>query len=337
MTAGEILAQIEKNFFKGAGLSKACKLSGEDRKSYVLAQVERLLATMYGSSPLAVHLSDQFWTADEGRKIMYENDPLFSMEERASLTDKETARLELILEIAGLCHDIGLYQRFDLKQVLGIRNKWWVSNKRLVEWLTTTEYEHIAMCVAYIMRKQAISAYEDAYYYPAQDELARIFSSKFGQMIEYPKAKEIPPRDYVQIILNELLRVYRHWKRGRILKLNPEEIIIHDEIYGLVPYQFSSGIVKAAKELYDYMDKEVKGSLIIEGCNTENLHWSDQPESVRSIITDVLERFAAKVREVRDKDFAEGWLKDDSLSFNYLIAHAERCGQGHWNEEDITL
>jgi len=337
MTASERLAKIENFFFKGQGLSRACKLSGEERKSYVFAQVERLLATEHGSSPLAVWLSDQFWTADAGREMMYENDPLFSKEGKKSLTDKETARLELILEIGGLCHDIGLYQQFDLKMVLGIRNKWRVSNKKLVEWLTTTEYQHMAMCVAYIMKKHAIDVYEDAYYFPAQDDLARLLSGRLGQIIESPHASEIPPREYVQIILDELLRINRHWKRGRKLKLNPEEIIIHDEIYGLVPNHFSSGIVEAAKELYDYMAKEVKGSLIIEGYNIENLFWSDQPESVKRIITDVLERFAAKVREVRDKYFAEGWLRDDSLSFNYLIAHAERCGHGHWNEEDITL
>lgn len=43
-TAREMLAQIEKNFFKGAGLDKANRLEVEERRAYKLVQVERLLA-----------------------------------------------------------------------------------------------------------------------------------------------------------------------------------------------------------------------------------------------------------------------------------------------------
>ncbi len=316
MTASERLAKIENFFFKGQGLSRACKLSGEERKSYVFAQVERLLATEHGSSPLAVWLSEQFWTADAGREMMYENDPLFSKEGKKSLTDKETARLELILGIAGLCHDIGLYQQFDLKQVLGFRNKWWVSNKRLVEWLKTTEYEHMAMCVAYIMRKQAIDVFFDTYYMPAQDEMAEIFSSEFHELLRNPNDTKIPPRAYVDILLETMFQIERHWQRGRRRKLSPEVVILHDEIYGLIPLQFSSFVLQAAQTLYDYMNNEMFGLGV------------SKPR---------MNSFADKVREVRTEFLAEGWITDDSLSFGYLMAHAERCCQGHWHKEDFVL
>ena len=42
-TAREILAYIEKTFFKGSGLAKASLLKGEERRAYVLSQVDRLL------------------------------------------------------------------------------------------------------------------------------------------------------------------------------------------------------------------------------------------------------------------------------------------------------
>lgn len=43
-TAREMLAQIEKDFFKGAGLDNASLLKGEERRAYRLAQVDRLLS-----------------------------------------------------------------------------------------------------------------------------------------------------------------------------------------------------------------------------------------------------------------------------------------------------
>jgi hypothetical protein len=52
---------------------------------------------------------------------------------------------------------------------------------------------------------------------------------------------------------------------------------------------------------------------------------------------EVLKLFARKVREVRSKYLAEGWLTDDSLAFSYLMDHAQRCGQGWWREEDDAL
>jgi hypothetical protein len=47
--------------------------------------------------------------------------------------------------------------------------------------------------------------------------------------------------------------------------------------------------------------------------------------------------FAQKVREVRSKYLAEGWVADDSLEFAYLMAHAQNCGYGIWREEDNAL
>ena len=71
--------------------------------------------------------------------------------------------------------------------------------------------------------------------------------------------------------------------------------------------------------------------------NEDACSWSDQPESVRRTWADVMGRFAEKVREVRSKYLAGGWVTDDSLSFNYLMAHAQMCGQGWWREEDDAL
>ena len=319
-TASELLAQIKKACFKGVNLAKASVLEGEERRTFVLSQVERLLTPKKGYELPALWLSDEFWTADEGRAPMYKDDPLMTPQGLKTLTDKERGQLELIKEIAGLCHDLSLHFRFDLKEAFGFRSRrWWVSNKRLVEWLSATPYEHIAMHVAYILKKRATRAYAHGHYQPAQDALAELFSSEYGELVREPGSTKIPPRAYVKTIIDELQRIERHRLRGRSLGLVPQVVFLHDEIHGLVPRQFDKGVLQAAKELYKYLVKSVYGRL------------SMNPQS------DVLERFAEEVRRVRSKYLAEGWVADGSLEFGYLLAHAEWCGNG-WNgfvDEDL--
>ena len=333
-TAREMLAQIEKDFFKGAGLDKASQLKGDERRVFKLSQVERLLTEKHGMSPLAMWLSDMFWTADEGRKQPKNPNPLMTLTDQQTLTEKEMSRLRLILEIAGLCHDLSLHFTFDLKEAFGIRkNDFWVSNKQLVEWLTTTDYENVAMHTAYIMKKFAIGVYEYGHYLPAQDELAELYSEKHKHRLGYPNNTEIPPRDYVSTILDSLLAIERHWKRGMRLKLRPDLVILHDELYGVVPRQFDKGVLQAAQELYDYMDTELYGRFVTK----DFIPWDEQPESFKQFVSDQLGRFADKVREVRSKYLAKGWVEDDSLEFGYLMEHAQRCGHGWWREEDDAL
>ena len=329
---------IERKYFREAGLDKASRLEGDERRTFRLAQVERLLTQEIGSEMLGMYLSDEFWTADEGRNPMYEDAPLLSPAGQQTLTDREMSRLRLILEIAGLCHDLSLHFMFDVKEALGIRkNDLWVSNKQLVEWLTTTPHDHIAMHTAYIVKKRAIGVYEGWHYMPAQDGLAELFSMEYGELVRRPTDTQIPPRNYVRIILDALLQIERHWQRGRRLKLRPDLVKLHDEIYGVVPRQFDKGVLAAAQALYEYMDANVYRRLMLKGFDPDSSLWSQQPESVRRKAKEVLGRFAEKVREVRSQYLATGWVSDDSLEFSYLMAHAELCGRGWWREEDEAL
>ena len=332
-----MLAQIENDFFRKTNLAEASRLAGDERRTFVLAQVERLLTEKNGSLPLAMFLSDMFWTADEGREPIDEANMLTSLPQQQELTDGEMSRLRLILDVAGLCHDLSLHFTFNLKEAFGVKNDFWISNKQLVEWLTTTAYERIAMHTAYTMKKHAISVYEYGHYQPAQDELAELYSMEYHGLVRDPERTKIPPRDYVKTIIDAIQQIERHWQRGRRLKLRPDLVMLHDEIYGLVPRRFDRGVLAAAQALYDYMDKELCGRLVLKEYNYNATSWNDQPESVRRTTTEVLNRFADKVREIRAEYLAEGWVTDDSLSFNYLMAHAERCGHGWWREEDDAL
>ena len=345
MTASQLLALIERKYFRGAGLAKASRLEGEERRAYRLAQVERLLTKGSKYTPWAIYLSDDFWTADEGRKPMYEDAPLLSIAGQQTLTENEMKRLRLIVEIAGLCHDLTLHFTFDLQEAFGIKNchpygydDFFVTNRRLVEWLTTTEYEQIAMHTAYTMKKEAINTYAYGHYQPAQDELAELYSMEYHEPVREPYNTNMPPRTYVKTILDTLLRIERHWRRGVFqLKLRPDLVMLHDEIYGVIPLRFDRGVLEAAQALYDYMDTELRGRLVLKEYNYNAASWDEQPESVKRTTREVMTRFAEKVREVRSKYLAEGWVEDDSLAFSYLMAHAERCGHGWWREEDEAL
>ncbi len=310
-TASQLLAQIENDFFGGAGLAEACLTKGEERRAYRLAQVERLLTERQGSGQMAMLLSDMFWTADEGR-VPAKPNPL-TMPGQPALTDDEKNRLQLITEVAALCHDLCLHFTFDLRQTIGVANNFSVSNKRLVEWLCTTKHERIAMHTAYIMKKQATAMYARCHYLPAQDCLAELFSVEHNCLVGDPVNTKMPPRAYINKVVETMLQIERHWKQGRRRKLNAEVVILHDEIYGMVQQRFSSEVLKAAQSLYYYMDNEVQG---------------------RGATAATMDGFAAMVSQVRARYLGKGWLTDDSLAFGYLMAHAERCAQGSWCGED---
>jgi hypothetical protein len=179
--------------------------------------------------------------------------------------------------------------------------------------------------------------YEGLHYLPAQDELAELFSLEYNELVRQPNNTKMPPRAYVRTILDALLAIERHWQRGRRLKLKPDLVMLHDEIYGVVPRQFDKGVLEAAQALFDYMDTQLQGRLVLKEYNFNASSWDEQPESVRRTWDEVLHRFAEKVREVRSAYLAEGWVTDDSVAFSYLMAHAERCGQGWWREEEDAL
>jgi len=330
------LAQIEKKFFKGVDLASASLLEGNERRAFRLSQVERLMADVRWNNPKGMLLSDVFWPPKYFRNQPYENNPLMSADQLQTLTDNERDRLQLIMEVAGLCQDLGLHHVFNLKEAFGIRNDFRVTNRQLVELLFSTEYEHIAMHLACTMRRLAIFAYRKIYYGPAQDMMAELISKDSDQLVRAPENSDMTPQDYVKTIYDAILQIERHWRRGRRLKLDPEVVVLHDEICGVVPNRFDKWVLQAAAELFDYMDTELQGRLLLKGYNPDNM-WSDQPESVKRETGKILERFVDKVHDVRSKYLAEGWLTDDSLAFSYLMSHAERCGYGWWRKTGTAL
>jgi hypothetical protein len=141
----------------------------------------------------------------------------------------------------------------------------------------------------------------------------------------------MPFSAYTKTILDTLIPIEQHWQRGRRLKLNPEVVMLHDDIYGFVPRQFDKGVLEAAQELYDYMNREVRGRLRAKG---KVASWGDMPKSFQDNYDDVMRRMSRKVREVRAKYFAKGRLEDHSLAFGYVLGQAEFIGGYMTSEED---
>jgi len=323
-TASEKLAQIENDFFKGTDLTAACQTKGAKRRNVILTEVERLLTEKHGSTPLAMWLSDMFWLDKNDSHEAEKPTPLLSLRAQQRLNRDERNRLRLILEIVSLCHDVIQYNTFDLKETIGIKNDFMVTNKKLVEWLLSTEYEQLAMYIAFIMRGEAIICYGKMNYLPAQDELAELYSPEYCDLIDEPDSSTIPPRNYVKTIIDMLQYIDRHWKQGRQRRLNPELLILHDEIYGMVPYWYDLKVLKVARFIYDYMDKELRGQLAIADDESHNPFLDENSEEVQRRGAEVMRRFADKVRELRDENFSAGWMTDLSLSFRYVLAHGRR-------------
>lgn len=329
-TARERLALFENRFFRGVSLLEAALMkTEEERRPFVLAQVERLLKEKMGGVSMAMHLSDALWYIDEGRTILPPYELLLPKWALEVYTYEERARLALILDISALCHDLSYHYACYLNGSFGIEGEFCISNKKLVDWLSTTKYEHIAMHTAYTLKKVANSEYFNMNYLAAQDETARIVSTT-GNWIREPERTEIPPRDYVKSILDTLAKIERHWQRGRRLKLHPEVVMLHDEIWGFIPSRFDKDVLKAAQVLYDYMDKNVRGQMKHKGYKVSQ--WDEMPEGMQRKITDTSNAFFEKVCEVREKYLGEGWLTDQSLEINYLFTHAERIG-GYWDND----
>lgn len=137
--------------------------------------------------------------------------------------------------------------------------------------------------LAELIRKGTVGHMMEIFYQAAQDAVANTEYEKQGSA---ERASEI---------VETVATIKQHLDEGRELGLQDEEIFIHDEIYGFLMDRFEETVVPAAKDFYHYMLNRME----------------------------TIDDFIQHVREVRDRDFAEGWLKDQSLEMKYLWARAE--------------
>lgn len=332
--ARERLARLENKYFQGISLTETALLkTEEERRPFVLAQVERLLTEKMGEVPLGDSLWDDY-NSPKHYKTLLVLTPLHEMPGVETMTDEELARINLIRSIEELCWRLYKYCMHDRVDNIGIPGRLWISNKELLEWLTTTPYEHIAMYIAYELKRRAKFRFFAIQYQPAQDKVAEIFSEEYKKLIREPDNTEIPPRAYVKAILDTLQSIDQHWECGRRMKLNPEVVKLHDDIFGFIPQSFDKEVIEAAQAIYDYMDENVRGRFFYRGYP---VWWNRMTLSFRNKCEGVMRRTSQRVRELRDQYLAKGWLEDNSLAFAYVLAQAEHIARQKTLEEDYAL
>lgn len=329
-TAGERLAQIETRYFNDIAWDEVRKLNHVEFVEFLLSNVERLLKeTTDGHTSQSQSLVAEYFADDT--LIEQANLPLESHSDGPIKLTPDQYRQLVIKFIACTCRQMNDHTLSDGRGGIAFEGPFRASHKAFANWLCKMPYEHVAMHVAYIMKKTENRRYSDMFYQPAQDATADIFSAENCQLIGEPEKSKMSPRDYVECILDELLRIERHWERGRRLKLDPEVVILHDCIFGCVPRCFDKKVLEAAKVLHDYMDKEVRGRLRTK---EKYVLISEIPESLRRKFNDLMAKVRQKVREVRDQYLGKGWLGDFSLASGYVLAQAEHISGFMTVEED---
>lgn len=311
--------RIEKTCFQGQNLRKVITMDESERREYLLAQTERLLSER-PRAQVAVWLSDQFWTADEGRIPMSGYNPLLDPGARTMMDDEQRMLCAFLLDISGLCHDLFCHFPFDLS-VLGIETSdedFYASNAALVDWLLAGRYPHIGAHVAHTMKKCTLALVTPRYQ-PAQDYLAEMRGQSFG-ILGVSDVKEGDETLFVTEMLDGLRLLDNHLSEGFDMGLKLEEIIYHDELMGRLfdADGYIDWLVPLARELYQTAEEMYRK---LDIC-VPDLGTQVQPQPGQEAIGKMEETIIGKAREMREREGLKGWFEDGSLAMGYLLEHS---------------
>jgi len=223
----------------------------------------------------------------------YEQNPLVRCVTR--LMKESTSGFTYVAELLGICS----------------RDQASASGRKFSKFVTTTPYKNIACRLLEMLTNYETSWATSLGYQPAQDYLAEMC---YNAPLKNKSSEEIKNR------LRALRKYERHLNDGDKRGLTMEEVITHDEICGFFMDRFDDEILDAARRISSYMHTVMPK--YAEGCDWRCSIY-EQSEEVRRNVNTGLKQVADFIRDIRDKEFAEGWLDDDSLAFSYLMSHAE--------------
>lgn len=209
---------------------------------------------------------------------------------------------------------------FDLG-LLGLEGDYDVSNKQFVDFLMTSPYESICISAANILRKKEVGRLRSIHYQAAQDYLAQLWCDSQKSPIRVPSSNTLPRRDYCETIINGIQTIANHIDEGIKLGLSMEEILLHDEICGILRKSYDETVVSAAKRLCMVMDESK--DFQVEDYN-DCLEFDDQSPTFLLSYENAMNHFMSEVTHIRDTEFGKGWLEDNSLEMLYISAHAQR-------------
>lgn len=321
--AKELFDFIKKRAFADVDVAAVVNMTEAEQQEFMLEQTDRLLAADN------VSWIDIFWTrnSDFEREMRQPYAPFFNPKEREAMDDDEKMLCAFYITMSGFVFDIVNHMPLELNQ-LGIvaeADDMFVDNEPLVNWIETTKYESIAVHLAYTLYQTAINQMIECFYQPAQDYLAELICKEDCTLIQRPIMEDVPAPLYIKTIITALKAIDHHISEGLAMGLCPEEIFIHDDIYGHFVENFDKDIVEVAKRLNSYLNTEYKKYHWLGRIADTNIR--QQPPHIKKQMNEFVDGFIDKVHEER-KDFGEGWLKDDSLAMGYLIAIAEHKAYG---------
>lgn len=316
----DFFTMLSDSFFKEININQVVDMSEEEQTVFTLAQSERLLGERDTDGiSSAVKLSALFWNTGSGRKpVKGTNNPLMMPSARELMDDDERLLCSFYLTLAGFCHDLVYHFSFD-PMLLGLtaEEEFFIDNTELVDFVKRSPYDLINANIACIMRREAVSAVDEAGYQVASDYLSRIWYAEGNAWVSQPGDAGITSKEYVKLVLSALTDVENHLREGLEKKIPQTVIFVHDELFGKFMSHYDAAALKLAAEVVKYIDNAcyVKSTGQMSGRKL-----GKQP-GAKDVF---MKRFADKLEELHVACPGTEQLLSNGAAINYLNSRMEQ-------------
>lgn len=320
MDYNDFFNEIDSQLFADVDVKQISDMNDDQQRTFMLQQADKLLADRrYKEIDWCINM---LWEQKEQDWKVKMEAPLFDPEQREQMNDEERVRCAFYVSMLTLCRNLLYSEEFSPMSIgLDTDDDFLVDNEPLTNFVLTTEYKNIAAHIAYTMYRRGIENMTLACYGPAQNYLTNLYSAKHKSQIASPMNSTIPCSDYTATIIDALKAVESHLTEGFGMGLTEDELFLHDELYGKFMTSFDKNVVEVAKQLGEYMDKQMPD---LSAIYTPSVTWKEQTEEFRSKASKEIDDFCAMAIAACNATIGEDWLTEDSMALNYLEDHATR-------------
>ena len=316
----EFFAEIDSHLFPNVNVRQISEMNDNEQRGFMLQQIDDLLSNdQYEEIEWCINM---LWEQKDYEWKVRIEAPLFDPEQRELMDDEERVLCAFYVSAITLCRGL-LYSEEFSPMTLGIDtdDEYLVDNEPLTDFVLNTPYKYIAKHIAYTMYRKGIENMTLAYYGPAQNYLANLYSDAHKAQIATPISTNIPCDDYIKTIINALKTVEAHLAEGFEMGLNEDELFLHDELFGKFMTSFDKKVVDVAKQLNEYMNKQMPD---LSAIYNPEATWKEQSEEYRNQASKEIDNFCALAIAIANATIGEDWLTEDSMALNYLEDHATR-------------
>ena len=316
------LKELQEDVFKDIKLSEVCGMDEKRRRDFAFKAFDSLLLSTDDGidEHRAEYVGGLFWKTEE-EVFEWAHNPTYEQYFGSDLSPEEKEQVEALCDVSCLAAGLVNIRRF-VEPGYGLHDEddfdFFIVMRDLARSLP---YRRVAMYIAYRLRNAATGRMCSYCYLPAQDHLAEMWSVEFKTLIRQPYNTELSADDYTRTIINILEDVNTHIAKGYAMGLVDDEIIVHDCIYGFFVTEFDSEIVDVARRIVAFIKENMHVDIPTPALAEAYVETEEYAEQERVLMG----RFVDFLHGVRDSEFAEGWITDDSLAFAYLYDFAKRC------------